>query len=163
MRKDEAIELFRYTDWANQRVAQALLSLDAEMWERDIGGSFGTIRATASHLISADWIWLERWKGHSPDGRPAWVERETLPDLFDRMRRLGAERIELVEALPEDALEKVLEYRSLGGDPHRRPLHVLFRHVANHSTYHRGQLVMMLRMAGGAAPGTDFVYWNPES
>ncbi|MBZ5601021.1 MAG: DinB family protein, partial [Acidobacteriia bacterium] len=32
----------------------------------------------------------------------------------------------------------------------------LMQHLANHSTYHRGQVAMMLRQLGATAQGTDF-------
>jgi uncharacterized damage-inducible protein DinB len=32
----------------------------------------------------------------------------------------------------------------------------LMQHLANHSTYHRGQIAMMLRQLGAQAEGTDF-------
>jgi uncharacterized damage-inducible protein DinB len=37
------------------------------------------------------------------------------------------------------------------------------RHVVNHSTYHRGQLAMMLRQLGQAPPSTDFTRYLREA
>lgn len=162
MTHTEAVDLFRYTDWANAQVFDALLKLDPEHWTREIGGSFPTITGLAAHLISADWVWLERWKGISPDRRPNWITDESLPELRKRMEAIGGERQTLVDGLGEGQLQQIVEYRNLSGMPQRQPLEVLFRHVINHSTYHRGQLVMMLRMSGSEAPGTDLVHWYPE-
>lgn len=163
MRKQEAIDLFRYTQWANARVFDAIAALDAEWWTREIGGSFGTIRDTVAHLISAEWVWLERWEGRSPGWPPSWVAEEGFPDLRTRSEAISAARLAWIEGLSDDDLGGLIEYGRLNGDRHRRHLDGLIRHVVNHSTYHRGQLVMMLRMAGAAAPSTDMVYWYPEA
>ena len=37
---------------------------------RPLGGSFASIRDTVVHLYSAEWIWMERWKGTSPSAMP---------------------------------------------------------------------------------------------
>jgi uncharacterized damage-inducible protein DinB len=34
--------------------------------------------------------------------------------------------------------------------------------MVNHTTYHRGQAVTMLRQLGYAAPSTDLIYWLLE-
>ena len=36
------------------------------------------------------------------------------------------------------------------------------QHVANHATYHRGQVVTMLRQLGAKAVSTDLVFWDRE-
>lgn len=36
------------------------------------------------------------------------------------------------------------------------------RHVVNHSTYHRGQVVTMPRQLGARAPSTDLVVYDLE-
>jgi uncharacterized damage-inducible protein DinB len=33
----------------------------------------------------------------------------------------------------------------------------MFRHVVNHSSYHRGQVVTMMRQAGVKPPSTDLI------
>ncbi|HUP48779.1 MAG TPA: DinB family protein [Thermoanaerobaculia bacterium] len=43
-----------------------------------------------------------------------------------------------------------------------RFLDVLF-HVVNHSNYHRGQLITMLRQVGAIPPGTDLIVYRRES
>ena len=36
------------------------------------------------------------------------------------------------------------------------------QHLANHSSYHRGQVIAMLRMLGAKAVGTDLVAFDRE-
>jgi uncharacterized damage-inducible protein DinB len=52
-------------------------------------------------------------------------------------------------------------YQNLKGETWRYPLWQQMHHVVNHSTYHRGQVVTMLRQLGAAAPATDLlVYYD---
>jgi uncharacterized damage-inducible protein DinB len=53
-------------------------------------------------------------------------------------------------------------YRTFKGEPFRHPLGVLLQHVYNHSTYHRGQVTMSLRILGAEPVGTDFVLYVRE-
>ena len=39
----------------------------------------------------------------------------------------------------------------------------MLQHTVNHSTYHRGQIVTMLRQAGANAVSTDFLLYFDET
>jgi uncharacterized damage-inducible protein DinB len=45
-------------------------------------------------------------------------------------------------------LTKNLDFKRLNGTAYSMPFYQLFAHVVNHATYHRGQLVTMLRQSG---------------
>jgi uncharacterized damage-inducible protein DinB len=55
-----------------------------------------------------------------------------------------------------------LHYRLFSGAEETRPLGDLMRHVVNHGSYHRGQLVTMLRQLGKAPPSTDYILYLRE-
>ena len=59
--------LYRYNTWANIRVFDAVSGLGEGEFTRDLGSSYPSVRDTLLHLVSAEWIWLERWKGISPN------------------------------------------------------------------------------------------------
>jgi uncharacterized damage-inducible protein DinB len=50
----------------------------------------------------------------------------------------------------------------LSGAERKNTLAELFRHVANHSTYHRGQWVTQLRQLGAKSPSTDYINFLVE-
>lgn len=55
-------------------------------------------------------------------------------------------------------LRHVFEYKTRHKESMKQPLYRVIHHVFNHSTYHRGQLVTMMRMLGETKiPPTDFV------
>lgn len=158
MKVDDIRELFSYTEWANARILEVLEGLSEEQLTRTMESSFPTIRDTWIHIIVAEWIWLCRWKGTSPTAFPSWAENApSLGVLTKNLRDIEAERRELLDSVTDDDLLRDLPYRSMKGDPFVNPLHFQMAHVANHSTYHRGQLTTMLRQAGAAPPATDLI------
>jgi len=76
--------------------------------------------------------------------------------LADQLHGIAADRRAYLEDLGDDRIESKLHCRSTQGDSFTMPLGELFIHCANHSTYHRGQIVTMLRQVGVAPPNTDY-------
>ena len=64
--------LLDYTEWANGLAMGAAGKLSDEDLRRDVQISHGSILGTLRHMAGAEWIWLERWHGHSPAGKDAW-------------------------------------------------------------------------------------------
>ena len=64
--------LFDYMEWANDLAMDAAATLPDENLRREVGISHGSIFGTLVHMAGAEWIWLERWQGHSPSKTEAW-------------------------------------------------------------------------------------------
>jgi uncharacterized damage-inducible protein DinB len=110
-------------------------------------------------MIGAEWTWLQRWKGTSPPPRPDGWSGTGLADLGARFDEVAADVHSYVGGLSEADLDRVVHYRNLKGEASEAPLWQLLRHVVNHATYHRGQVVTMLRQVGAEPPSTDLVLW----
>jgi uncharacterized damage-inducible protein DinB len=163
MIKDDIQLLFEYDRCANNRVLQAASVLRAEQFTRDLGGSFGSIRDTLVHIIGGEWGWLTYGKEVAPDPaflKDLWDRQDALfhPDRFPNITEVKSkwaevekEQLEFVNASPNESLEKMLPIRttqiSLGN---------LMQHLANHSTYHRGQVALMMRQLCAQPVTTDF-------
>ena len=52
---------------------------------------------------------------------------------------------------------KPLSFTSVAGDHFTRALGDTLLHLANHGTYHRGQVATLLRQLGKKATGTDYL------
>ena len=157
---DPIRDLYGYNRWANERVLEATAALDAERFTRDMGSSFPSVRDTLIHVLSSDWVWLERWHGRSPAARPAEWVLETHAQVAERWRAIQDEREAFIETLSPASLETIIDYRTTRGEPYRGPLEQLLRHVVNHSTYHRGQITTMLRQLGATPASTDLVAYH---
>ena len=151
-------DLFVYTIWADRLLLSALRAVAAEDLTRDTGSSFPSLLGTMGHILGAERVWLSRFVG-SPLHLP---NLSVYPD-FDALEAAFQEYWPQLEAYlaslrPED-LHRELTWTNTLGVTRTLVLWGLLLHFVNHSSYHRGQLVTMLRQLGYAAPGTDLVYY----
>ena len=160
--KDALSRLIDYTIWANHRVMRACATIPVDDYRRELGASFGGIRGTLAHIMWSEWIWLERWKGLSPPGPPDESELSDVIALRDRWKVIEDHRRAWLEALPPAGAGAVIHYKNTARVPFAAPLWQLVQHVANHSTYHRGQVTSMLRQVGGRTVQTDMVVFDRE-
>jgi uncharacterized damage-inducible protein DinB len=157
-------DLIDYTEWANELAMDAALKLPDEGLRRDFGISHKSIFGTLLHMAGAEWIWLERWHGRSPRKDEAWLlwTPESCADLAmleDRWGEVRNRRARYVSELDEDRLSADLPYKLLSGDASSMALVDQMRHVANHATMHRGQVVGMIRQLGLEPPATDLLFY----
>ena len=152
MTQQELRVLVDYHYWARDRLLAAVEPLSLDEFTRDLGSSFRSVRDTLSHLHGAEWIWLARFQGTSPD---SLLPHERFPDLA-AVRAAWAEtevRVRaLVGGLDEAGFQRVIEYRLLSGQPGANRAWHIVQHLVNHATYHRGQVTTMLRQLGAAPP-----------
>jgi uncharacterized damage-inducible protein DinB len=160
--KEGAGRLLDYTVWANHRVMRAAATLSVDDFKRDLRSSFGGVRGTLCHVLGVEWIWLERWKGVSPAQVIDEGEFADIVELRDRWTVIEQHRESWFKALRPDALAAPLKYRTVAGADYEQPLWQLVQHVANHSSYHRGQVVLMLRQLGAKTVSTDLVLWDRD-
>ena len=156
--------LFDYTVWANETAMEAADQLPDEDLCRDVGISHRSIFGTLTHMAGAEWIWLERWHGHSPAKAEAWSmwtpdSCGDLATLNDRWSEVVERRAEFITALDDDRLAAELPFRLLSGDASSMPLIDQMQHVVNHATLHRGQVVGMIRQLGIEPPATDLIFF----
>jgi len=150
---------FAYARWANDHMLEACDTLPEGALTRADGSSFGSIAGTLEHLYGADWIWLERFHGVSPTSFPAKDTLHTVADVRAAYAALYERREAWLAALPAEQLTKPLAYRNLKGEAFSLPLGEVLYHVANHATYHRGQVMQAVRQAGGTVTSTDYFLW----
>ena len=155
-------ELYRYNQWANDRAFEAVSGLTLEEFTRDLGNSYPSVRDTLTHVVWAEWIWLQRWKGTSPQHRFDSAEFPDVNALNTRWVALKTEQRAVIESITAARLGAVVEYVNLQGQTWRYRLSRQMYHVVNHSTYHRGQLTTMLRQLGRVPVPTDFLVFHDE-
>ena len=155
-------ELYRYNQWANARIFEAVSGLTPLEFTRDLGNSYPSVRDTLTHIVWAEWVWLQRWKGTSPRQRFDPTDFSDVKPLKTRWVELNAEQRAFIEAVTPERLGAVVEYVNLQGQTWRYGLWRQMYHVVNHSTYHRGQLTTMLRQLGKVPIPTDFLVFHDE-
>ena len=158
-RTEEIQDLYAFNRWANTRMREALSNLSADEFSRDLKNSFPSIRDTVLHVMSSEWVWLSRWNGVSPTAMPPEWATYDLAQITDEWTRLEAEQKAFAEQLNDAGLDRIVAYRNLKGESYTNALWQLMRHMVNHSTYHRGQVMTMLRQLGRETVSTDLVLW----
>jgi len=161
--KQGMVRLFDYCEWANRRFLDSVAPLAAEDYKRDLKGSHGGIHGTLVHTYGAEFVWHQRFGGVSPSSLPGEEQLTDLAALRERWGALEAERRAWLESLAADAGERVIEYRNFKGDPFSSRLWPLVQHLANHGSYHRGQVAVFLRQLGVKPPVTDLVAFDRET
>jgi len=163
MTKEDIQLLYEYDRWANNRVLRAASALSGEAFTRDLGGSFRSVRDTLIHIIGGEWIWVAYWR--TPPRRPAELtslrtRRDSLfnPQAFPNVSQVRLKwseiekaQTEFVDQVTDELLERMLPFRTT-----QVRLAHLMQHLANHSTYHRGQVALMMRQLASEPAATDF-------
>ncbi|HEY9177304.1 MAG TPA: DinB family protein [Flavipsychrobacter sp.] len=151
-------QLARYNIWANKQFADILLKADDEILDREITSSFPSIRTTVYHMWSAEDIWLQRLQLVE---QPVWAQSVFNGNFDEAVRKWQEASNELLAFVErqynDEAFRHVLQYYNLKKVSFKVPVYAVLTQVFNHATYHRGQLVTMMRQAGiKKIPGTDF-------
>jgi len=157
MTLDDILTLFQYDEWAIKRTIESVSSLSEEQYKRDMKSSYGGIHGTLVHIYSADCLWLERWKGNfsfthiSPEQIPSLIA------LQDRWEEYRESLYAYLVNVTDTKLSAPFSYIDGRGANHAEPLYQQMLQIINHSSYHRGQIVTMLRQIGGKPPTTDLI------
>jgi uncharacterized damage-inducible protein DinB len=154
--------LYAYNRWANRRLLKAARQVDWQDSTRDLRTSYGSVRGTLVHIVWGEWLWLRRWRGESP--RRMFVP-EDFPDwttLESRWSAVESEQQAFLKCLTDELLEKCVSYENLQGERWEYSLAHMMQHLVNHSSYHRGQVVTLLRQLGQTPPTTDFLVFIDE-
>lgn len=147
-----------YNYWANQRITAALLSLPPEKHLEEMPSSFSSIYRTLLHMWDAESAWWQRVKLQERIVLPGETFSGSLEEMAQQYLQQNQRWIEWVDSASTAALEHVFAYQNSRKEQFKQPVWQVLLHVFNHGTYHRGQLVNMLRQLGAVkVPGTDFV------
>ena len=150
--------LYDFNYWANHRILEIVEPLTEEQVRKDLGSSHGGIQGTLFHIMGAEAIWLRRWKGESPAGFWKPEDVPTFTALKQRWDMVEMEVLGFCHMLKTDVdIERIFEYKDLKGNSYSSLLSQSMQHVVNHSTYHRGQVVTMIRQSGMKAVSTDLI------
>jgi uncharacterized damage-inducible protein DinB len=138
----------RYNLWANKRL-QSMLDEDKEdNWNEHINSSFGSLAATIHHIYWAEYLWFHRIaesKSFSlPANEPPFSKNELLRIFVDQSEKL----FKLVGSFRDNDIHKDISYKTITSGNFESKKHDMILHCINHSTFHRGQIVHMMRFFG---------------
>lgn len=153
-------QLAAYNIWANQLLFDVILSLPDEKQKVEVPSSFNSLYKTALHMWSAESVWWQRLTSPGSIVDPGTGFTGTMQELVSGLSRQSHQWKEWTDTVKENDLKEILHYRNIKGEAFSKSVCHVAVHVFNHDTYHRGQLVNMLRQLGVTnIPQTDFSVW----
>ena len=160
--KDLLKQYAAFNIWANQKLTELILTLPEEMQQRELPSSFTSIHRTIFHMWDAESIWWQRMKLHERIVRPSDnFKNASTRDVVNGLLNQNKQWEDWVNNATELSIAHVFQYQTFDKETFKQPIYQMLLHVFNHGTYHRGQLVNMLRQLGvEKIPPTDFILWS---
>ncbi len=140
-----------YDLWANTRIIERLQREGETVLDRHVKSSFPSLRLTIGHIRDAGGTWFGRlFACDSP------VFAEGIGGLVQGSVAMN----DKVRALDNEALLEAVAYVR-GGVRYVQPRWQMLLHCFNHASYHRGQIITMMRQLDlGEVPNTDLVAYQ---
>ncbi|MEO7795141.1 MAG: DinB family protein [Thermoanaerobaculia bacterium] len=152
--------LIAYTIWADRAVLSELGNTRPEDLTRETGTSFGSMLGTMAHILGSEQLWLSRFLGIPLGHVPSVEDFPTLDALKAAYEDFWPQLEFFLASLAEEQMDQDFSWTNLAGESHSAPFRQVLLHFVNHATYHRGQVVNLLRQLGYIPPHTDLVYFR---
>lgn len=150
--KEYFMKLFKYNEWANNRIIEALMDQQSENMENYL--------QIFSHLLSVQKVWLDRLLNNKIIYE-LW-DSKTLEGCIKMSKESTSGWLKYLESISDEEFSKILEYTNTKGVQLQDTLEDILAHIINHSTYHRAQIALLLRRDNLTPPATDYILFVRE-
>ncbi|AWW28852.1 DNA polymerase [Echinicola strongylocentroti] len=148
-----------YNIWANNRLISNLSEQDEQLLTEELIGSYPTIQKTILHIWYAESGWLSRLKGNGWDVKKVTEFSGTNEELFKGWQKTSGD---FKDFTYNADLEKTIQFEHKG-ERFSIPTREIIQTVFNHGSFHRGQVVIMMRQLGiNKISQTDYIEWVRE-
>ena len=152
-----------YNLWANERIGHLLMAQDESLLFAEQKSSFASISKTIFHIWDAEVIWLTRMKGGTLADWPSKSFTGGKAAMLRGFTDSSTELLQFVKEKGELFQQENLVYKNMKGDAYENTVEEILFHLVNHGTYHRGQIITLLRESGVTqVVGTDLINWFRE-
>jgi uncharacterized damage-inducible protein DinB len=154
--------LHAYNSWADNQVFELLSPMPEEQYLKDMNSSHGGIHGTMIHLVGAEKVWLERFHGRP---QPFLTENppKSLAELKLVWEKVGYDTAKWIASMNDRKLGETFTMTTTTGTTYTHVFWQAFQHLVNHSSYHRGQVVTLMRQLGAKPPATDLIRFYRET
>jgi uncharacterized damage-inducible protein DinB len=146
------VDLYRHNRWANLSLLDRCAELSPEQLDLSAPGTYGRVRDTLVHLVSAEQRYVARLSGRKTE-RPVGEDKvfPGIAVLREEATRSGAALIEFAENDPPDRITSFVD----GGKTYSFGPIVPMVQAINHATEHRAHVVTILTQNGIEMPALD--------
>ena len=141
-----------YNDWANQKLAEILSSVEPGLIDTETPSSFNTVKKTIYHVWDAQEIWFTRIQGNEITEWPSKSFTGSFEEGMKLFTSSSKALHDFIASKDRAFLDTHIHYKNMKGIAYSQPVEDILFHLVNHGTFHRGQVVTMLRTLGH----TDF-------
>jgi len=152
--------LYEYSYWANRKLFRVVTWLTPEEFTQHLAGSYGSIRNTLVHALSAEWGWLDRCGGRPRGSRLKAENYPTAQSLIAEWKKVEAYMRGFLSGLKDEDLAREVEFTIEGMERHTMSMGSLMQHSAIHGIHHRGQVALLLRMLGYEPGNFDMLIYH---
>jgi uncharacterized damage-inducible protein DinB len=156
--KSHLHQFTRYNFWANSKLCEFASRLEPGLIDKEVISSFPTLRKTYYHIWDAETIWYNRLNGFSATSWPSENLEAGFAGFEAYLLNQSQKFVDYVSLKPDGYFQTTCRFRDLTGNEYQQKVSDIIQHCMNHSTFHRGQLVTMLRHLGFTQlSSTDFI------
>ncbi len=153
-----------YNLWANKIITGEIVHLPSSILYNEMNSSFGNIYKTVFHLMDVESIWWQRLNLNENVQWPGVNYHETVETLAKDLLNLSKRWMEWVKDATEINLTDVFGYQNSRQEFFKQPVSEMLLHLFNHQTFHRGQIITMMRQNEvEKIPATDFIVYSRKS
>jgi uncharacterized damage-inducible protein DinB len=153
---------YDYGYWANRKLIGVVSHLTPDQFTQPVAGSYGSIRNTLVHAMSAEWGWLDRCGGPQRGAALKADDFPTVESVVTTWTKVEGYVRGFLSSLGDEDLSRAVEF-TLGAAPKQSmPLGELMHHAAVHAVHHRGQVALLLRALGQTPGNVDILFYYGE-
>lgn len=142
------LQIWEYTKWAEKRVLGLFNSTDQAPQD--------AIKLY-SHVLNAQHIWAHRILGLKPTFEVWQLHLQAdFASIFKDNERM------LDQIMAEQGFDREFVYSNSSGAEFRNQVGDMLFQAFNHSTYHRAQIMTLLKVAGIPLVGADYIFYVRE-
>lgn len=158
--KQHILKYLYYNLWANRKVADYLRDKPMEHLDVAIPGSFPSLRKTILHIWDAEALWLSRLKDGTFPNLPSKHFMGSDYEMFEGLLHASEDFIRFCEPQDDVFFKNKHTFVTLSSGETTQVASDMLHHCMNHSTFHRGQLITMMRQLGYTdPPHLDFMLY----
>lgn len=145
--KEYLVKLAHYNLWANQNML-SMIPEDEKLFNQEVKSSFPSIKSTLLHIWDAQDIWLTRLKDEVITDFPSKNFKGDSKDIRRGLIHSSEEFYLFLDKQVPTYDTKISSYKTIAGIMQSSTTTEIVAHCMNHSTFHRGQLITILRELG---------------
>lgn len=143
--------MLAYWQWADATVWSLVESLSDKEFKQRFDNNNPSIHQRYLHLAEDSWEWYADWTGADIEDEPDFdaMSRKELFALLSDYNQKWASLLQTDQS-------KTVDVGTIDNMVTIKLSEILF-HMNNHATYHRGQIIMSLRLLGKEVHFTDYI------